>query len=323
MLNWKPFELHTHTVHSDGDFTPTTMLETAQTRGFIGVALTDHNTVSGLEEYHSKLKDMKMCGIDGIEWTTYFGHMLVLGEKGYTDWRGVQPNQIDKAVSQIRANGGLVGLAHPFSLSNPINTGYEWKFEIEKWENINYIEVWSRDFSPCAVRSFRAFRMWEELLLKGYHIGATSGRDWHRPDVNSTSYGTTFLGFDGEITPETALDAVRRGRMCVTAGPLLTMSGVTQDGTSFSIGDTISADTVTLHFAIDFLQNVDDWKRFSIEAHRLEVIQNGKVIAALPAEDVATVSVKLEPGYLRADLVGQYLTKENHRIAFTNPIYIG
>ncbi len=322
MLQWRPFEIHTHTVHSDGDFTPSTMLRHAKARGFAGAALTDHNTASGLREFHETLQETGLCGIDGIEWTTYFGHMLVLGEQGYTDWRGVQPEQIDAAIEKIHANRGLVGIAHPFSLSNPVNTGYEWRFQVHRWENVDYIEVWSRDFSPEAIRSFRAFAMWENLLKQGYHIGATSGRDWHRPDAKPTSYGTTYLGFDGAMTQETALDAIRRGRMCVTAGPLFSMTGTAADGKTVEIGDTVPSGRLKLNFTVDDTQNVDDWKQFAVEPKELRLVQNGEVVHSQPVEPHMTVELTAEKGYLRAELMGRYRTHENYRVAFTNPIYI-
>ena len=121
-MKWYPVELHTHTEHSDGDFTVAGLVHAAKDRGFTAVALTDHNTASGLAEFAPALAREGLTGVAGIEWTTYFGHMLVLGEQGYTDWRGVRPGQIDEAIAAIHQNHGVVGIAHPFALSNPVNT---------------------------------------------------------------------------------------------------------------------------------------------------------------------------------------------------------
>lgn len=44
------FELHTHTIHSDGAFTPKELVESAKKHGYYGIALTDHNTSSGCRE---------------------------------------------------------------------------------------------------------------------------------------------------------------------------------------------------------------------------------------------------------------------------------
>ena len=43
-------DLHTHTVYSDGTFTPTELIALARDRGLDGVAVTDHDTTNGLVE---------------------------------------------------------------------------------------------------------------------------------------------------------------------------------------------------------------------------------------------------------------------------------
>ena len=39
--------LHLHSVHSDGVYTPRELCEIAKKMGYGGIALTDHDTVSG------------------------------------------------------------------------------------------------------------------------------------------------------------------------------------------------------------------------------------------------------------------------------------
>ncbi len=86
-MHWYPVELHTHTCHSDGDFTVKELVRTAKRRTG-RLALTDHNTASGVEEFCREAKKQGILPIRGLEWTTYHGHMTVLEEDGYTDWRG-------------------------------------------------------------------------------------------------------------------------------------------------------------------------------------------------------------------------------------------
>ena len=47
-MNWFAGELHTHTVHSDGEFTVEQLCRAAKERELSLIALTDHNTASGL-----------------------------------------------------------------------------------------------------------------------------------------------------------------------------------------------------------------------------------------------------------------------------------
>ena len=43
-------DLHTHSTASDGQYTPTQLVRLAKERGLDALALTDHDTVDGLEE---------------------------------------------------------------------------------------------------------------------------------------------------------------------------------------------------------------------------------------------------------------------------------
>jgi hypothetical protein len=61
------FDFHTHTTVSDGSLTPTELVRRAKTNGVTGFALTDHDTVDGIEEARA---EGERCGIEvlgGIE----------------------------------------------------------------------------------------------------------------------------------------------------------------------------------------------------------------------------------------------------------------
>ena len=48
MIRYRPFELHTHTVHSDGDFTPAALVQAAHDFGCAGIA---PGSYTGLDVY--------------------------------------------------------------------------------------------------------------------------------------------------------------------------------------------------------------------------------------------------------------------------------
>ena len=361
---WHPVELHTHTQHSDGGFTVEGLVHAAKSRGFHAICLSDHNTMSGLPELYEAAAREGIVPLPAIEWTTYWGHMLVLDEHGYTDWRGVRPDEIDAAIASIHKNKGLAGIAHPFALDNPINTGYHWRFQISDWEALDFLEVWSRDNAPCKIQSYRALKLWETLLNHGFHITATSGRDWHRED--SFHYAHTYVmeeepaaagfsaeepvsdGFKAEESPmdgrtaarpaagkpaadgftaggftkETILQAIRRGRVCLAAGPLLTMRGLCADGREVQIGDTIAPGKLELTLDLDFDTMTHDWDRDAVKAKNILIVQNGNVLSHLPPGTHQTLSIEAAVGWIRADLVGDFYGKKDEKIALTNPIYI-
>ena len=45
-----PVDLHVHSTRSDGTFTPTQLVSMAKEKGLAAFALTDHDSVNGIEE---------------------------------------------------------------------------------------------------------------------------------------------------------------------------------------------------------------------------------------------------------------------------------
>lgn len=65
-------DLHTHTTASDGTYTPTELVDYAIEKGLTAIAITDHDTVSGLEEAMDYAKDKTIQVIPGIEFSTEY-----------------------------------------------------------------------------------------------------------------------------------------------------------------------------------------------------------------------------------------------------------
>ncbi len=64
-------DLHTHTNHSDGSSTPTQLVAEAKKKNLI-IALTDHNTVSGLPEFLSEAEREGITAVGGTELSTEY-----------------------------------------------------------------------------------------------------------------------------------------------------------------------------------------------------------------------------------------------------------
>lgn len=76
-------DLHTHSVFSDGTFTPLQLIRQAQELGLSALALTDHNTVSGLPDFLAAAEGSDVEAVPGVEFSVdYEGrelHILALG----------------------------------------------------------------------------------------------------------------------------------------------------------------------------------------------------------------------------------------------------
>ena len=64
-------DLHTHSVFSDGTYTPTELIAEAKRLGLI-IALTDHNTAAGLPEFMEAAREMDVTAVPGVEFSTEY-----------------------------------------------------------------------------------------------------------------------------------------------------------------------------------------------------------------------------------------------------------
>ncbi len=75
-------DLHTHSIFSDGTYTPTEIIDAAIKAGLSAVALCDHNTVDGLCEFLSVAEGKSIEAVAGAEFSVDYGgtelHLLGL-----------------------------------------------------------------------------------------------------------------------------------------------------------------------------------------------------------------------------------------------------
>lgn len=66
-------DLHTHSLHSDGTHTPTAIVERALSKGLSALALTDHDSVDGLDEARARADGTRLEIIPGVELSAHDG----------------------------------------------------------------------------------------------------------------------------------------------------------------------------------------------------------------------------------------------------------
>ena len=73
-------DLHLHSTCSDGTDSPSQVVARARAKGLRAIALTDHDTIEGLDEFHREGKECGVETLNGVEITTEIGgrevHML-------------------------------------------------------------------------------------------------------------------------------------------------------------------------------------------------------------------------------------------------------
>ena len=100
-------DLHTHSVFSDGTYTPREIIAEAKRLGLI-VALTDHNTAAGLPEFTAAAQKFGVTAVPGVEFSTEHAgkelHLLglfVLPEHYAAVERMVREQHVLKEISNM------------------------------------------------------------------------------------------------------------------------------------------------------------------------------------------------------------------------------
>lgn len=63
-------DLHTHSIYSDGTYSPAQLIAEAEQIGLCALALTDHNTVAGLPVFLAAAENSPVEAVPGIEFST-------------------------------------------------------------------------------------------------------------------------------------------------------------------------------------------------------------------------------------------------------------
>ncbi|WP_219835597.1 CehA/McbA family metallohydrolase [Paenibacillus sp. R14(2021)] len=327
-MTWKACELHSHTFHSDGKQSLLELAKGAKALGFDCVALTDHNTMTGLAGKERIEEETGMSIISGMEWTTFYGHMVTIGLTEFVDWRLAGLGDIHQGIAEVHAHGGIAGMAHPFRIGSPMCTGCFWEFNIEDWNDIDYIEVWSGTFPSIKTNNARAFRLWTEKLNEGFRIAATSGRDWHTQEQTDEPVSVTYLNIDETEGSQTsrAVRALAAGRASVTMGPLVTLELRTASAV-YGIGDCVPkqerSGSYEAFVTIDFQARAGLW-HYPEAGYTLVLTGNhGQMSEQQVRLDESVYRIEIsgeELMWVRAELKGT-VRGVRTTIAFTNAIY--
>lgn len=81
-------DLHCHSTASDGTLSPADVVRLAKDSGLSGLALTDHDTIGGVDEAVAEAKKLGIDFIPGIEISAEFPHPGTMHLLGY----GIDPN---------------------------------------------------------------------------------------------------------------------------------------------------------------------------------------------------------------------------------------
>ena len=219
---FKRLELHNHTVESDGSLTCQELTEYLAADHVDAFAITDHNTTSGQKKIEQLLeeKHYPISLIRGMEYTTYFGHILCLNLAKYVPWNSIDQHRPELLFEAAREKGALVGIAHPFSYGDPFARGCRFEMTVSDYSKVDFIETFNNPESLHEVNE-RGTNLWMSLIFSGYQITATSGMDLHNRAKLAGCYATYIEGKSGGNIASELDTAIHTHRTWVSKGALL------------------------------------------------------------------------------------------------------
>lgn len=197
---YRKTDLHVHTpasvCYNDGDATAEDIVKAALAVKLDVLAVTDHNSVDGIEKIRKAAEDTELVILPGVELTTRHGHFLAFFDVNTpvekmsdfldsigidTDGRGnaqtVIDNEIENILRKIREYGGIAIAAHidrwPSGLFESRDTRKR-KQEIHENEYLDGLEITIR----------RERQDWENGQVRGFPMkrACVQGSDAHNPE---------------------------------------------------------------------------------------------------------------------------------------------
>lgn len=316
---WVKGDLHSHTVHSDGDNTVEELARRAIELGLDFLAVTDHNTTTHHEDVES-LAHLPITLIPGEEVTTYFGHANVWGLREWVEFRCADDDAMRAVREHVLSKSGLISVNHPKSVGPP------WFFR--GWDGYPCMEVWQ---APWRFYNWESLERWDALLRRGQRVVAVGGSDTHSvppaPPRHPHGLGnpTTWVWAEGGPHEESILEGIRRGHVFIGDAPDGARLILTADEDGDGRFEKMMGDTVT----------VPEGRRvqFRVQVHggadrRLWLISDGHPLDIIPLDrDDSVFSFSLEATgrrYVRAELRGYRGNAVRGEVvwALTNPIWL-
>ncbi len=178
-------DLHIHTTFSDGHSSPKEAVMAAIEKNINCISITDHDETEGAIEAIRFGFDKDILIIPGIEVTTKSGHILGINVKKKIT-KGLSP---ERAIEEIRSQGGLAMIAHPF----------DWPLENFKGgeDNIRFLR-------PDGVEAFNASVFVKSSNKKAFNFARENNFSFIAgSDAHSTEFiGRGYLEIPGIIKSE-------------------------------------------------------------------------------------------------------------------------
>jgi hypothetical protein len=318
---WYRGDLHTHSVHSDGRWTPAQLVAQAQANGLDFLGTSDHNTNAATRVF-GRVVPPDFLVVSGEEVTTRNGHWLSTGTTPGTwiDWRyRAADNKLSRFTDLTHSLGGVGIAAHP---SVPV-AGTRWDFG-STYAGMDAVEVWN---GPWVVWNQLTLAAWHTQLVGGHYTPAVGNSDSHH-DGQVVGLPQTVYRLD-TLSSDAIVAAVKGGHCWIAESSAVDLTfTATGAGTSTTVGGP--GDTVTLTDGELLACHLDVT---GVPGTLAQLIGKSGVLAAAFADSGGAITlqqdVAVDEGFVRvevrrpASLPADPLSSQSKEpmVALTNPIF--
>jgi len=193
-------DLHVHTYYSeDATTTLKQLVHSARKRGLDGVAVTDHESLTGALKLAKK---SQLTIIPGLEVETLQGHILAL------NITTLIPSNLSivETVQKIHDTGGVAVVAHPATF---LKTGLGQM--ITSRSKLDAVEVINSAAFPFFLSTYLSRRLAERL-----HLPQTAGSDAH----HAAEIGTAYTVVDADSNSDDVAEAIIKGSITPSGKPI-------------------------------------------------------------------------------------------------------
>lgn len=299
---WYKGNTHTHTINSDGDSTPETVVKWYKDNRYNFLFITDHEFITPVEPLNREFGASGEFAVFSAQEITDSFDKKPLHLNGLGITKVCMPNKgpsaieaLQKNIDCVRAAGGVPQLNHP-------NFGWALSADqIKKLERISLMEI--HNGHPLVNNlggggSPGAEAIWDALLsagMKVYGIGDDDSHYFKRlGDRSAPTPGQAWIFVRAEeLTAAAILAAIERGDFYASTGVELAEIGATSKQITVKIKE-------------------ERWSKYTIHF----IGRGGRILKTMTSNP-AVYTIRGSEAYVRAKVV-----ESNGKMAWTQPVFI-
>ena len=303
---WYGGDCHTHSVYSDGSFTPAQVIEGAKAEGLDWIVLSDHGqgphvpaVLRAHEEALATYDSPRFLVIPGEEFSAESFHAnifngIIGGQEG-DSLQSIIDTVIDLSTEDVPLT---IAWNHPF--------GHGKDLIDEDLVGLPLIELWNTEQGN--EEKFTT-ELWWSWLQQGKRVFAETGTDSHHRIDNPYGHRRTYVYLgDKDLTAQNVVKTLKLGRSFLSRGALIyfTANGVMP-------GATTESNSLEVQVQVDS----------AVPMARIEIIGNSQVVHSFEAKNALQFSGRAKIYNASGWYLAQVFSAEDDilPIALTNPIF--